>query len=291
MNDVAEVCALLGKTLCGKKRPLPEFGWRIDTFCDLIDQKSSRNQPPHVALLGDAEGQAALEELQRRDQRLPTADRVFVDQISKSTGGNFSVLGAYLDRLLTKYDGVHLTIVSSDYHIQRIRFVDDHLQPQSLVNELPNVVRVGLEWWSSDFQFHTSNCGTASWFAAAYIAAELLMPLRINVEGLIVGQLNRIVRPVVARFHEGLEKFDSLGSDRQEVDAEFADDVDKVEKWIDRLRADGQRLNQLAGSMSLLGVDENELIGLRDRLGMSIDGIRAISDPDLAKFSRFFDAT
>jgi hypothetical protein len=286
MNSVAHVYAILGKKLCGRATPPREFRWRIEHLRDLLSQEP--RGAVYVAFLGKGEGRAALHELRARGESLPTDDKLFVDEFSTNSIGNFRVLGAYLVGLLSKYQMIRATIVSSDYHIDRISFVDQYLQPLSLVNELPSVVRLSgwLKWAKTDFSGQVANHGPASWFATVYSVCELMMPLRINLEGLVAGKLNRIVRQPWLRFQEALNEIERLLGAPPKDDC-FAADIAAVREFTTNRKHDAHRLGHLAGALAM-GTDETELTCLTARF-KELDDIRnKICDPDRDKFDSYF---
>ena len=156
MNTTAKVYALLGKKL-RKGKPPREFQWRITTLCTLLKKETAT----HITLLGKGESDKALQELHKSNARLP--DSVFIDDLSSNSIGNFRILGSYLTHLLSHHDKIDLEIVSSDYHIDRIVFVDRYLEPQSILNELPSVIRVKTKplWKACDYRSQVKNIGIA----------------------------------------------------------------------------------------------------------------------------------
>ena len=283
MNTTANVYALLGKKLRNEKPPR-EFQWRIAALCEFLEKDTAT----HVALLGKGESTEALRELHRRKASLP--ERPFIDEYSKNSIGNFRVLGGYLTSLLCHHDAIDLTIVSSDYHLDRIAFVDRHLEPQSLVNELPSVIRVKKEplWKACDYRSHVADKGIATRFAKIYVAGELLMPLRINLEGLLAGRLNRLVRGALERYKDGLSAVGKqLSLSRDGLSEQAKSDLEEVENWLTQLASHNHRSNQLAGSMSPC-IGEDELKELTTSIGRAINCVRDLCDPDQQKFDCCF---
>ena len=234
------------------------------------------------------EAAPAKQELVNQGTVLPP--EVFEDSRSTNSIQNFRVLGSYLAGLLAARKAINLKIISSDYHLDRMEIVHNELEPQSPVNELPSVCRLDPAslWERCNYRATISDCGHATQFASIYVAAELLMPLRINLEGMLTGRLNRVVRSTLMGFQAGLTDIERhLPSSTKDLPDPLRDDMENVRALVTQLKGHHSRLKQIAGLVSA-SFDEDELRCLRNGVAAGIDRIRLICDPDQEKFDDYF---
>ena len=190
MSSPHRIHVLLGKALQAGQ-PSREFLGRLTT---LADELQAETPPIGLALLGgQGEAEAAWSWLnQHHADLLPPKNFCFFDLASRDTIGNVSALSAWLQETGWASQ-VELNFISTSYHVDRLRLVDTYLRPQSLLNALrPSLADSSLHWTSAPFLPPQSSNPFVRCLAKIYLLGERLLPLLINLEGILSGTLTSL---------------------------------------------------------------------------------------------------
>ena len=282
------ICALLGKALRNDALSR-EFKDRVQAYVQILSAVDSNEL--YLAICGGGgEARQALRFLKQNYGRLvPPKDRRFIDPLSTNTIENFDALGRYLTSLLGPgRHQIRLTVVSSDYHLDRLRFVDKYLKPQSLVNSVVLAVHPTLlAWEAAPYHPLQSQDPARRWFAQIYTATDqLLLPLQINLEGILTHRLNRVVEPVFDRFKQGCDILETLGeSVPPSIDGFYKQEITQVRQKTDLL---SNLSGVIADLVEQIGGSGKRLRLYLDSLRSAISVLRQASDLDQQQFDRLF---
>lgn len=282
------VCALLGKVLQNGNISR-EFRSRLERYVEVLrrDAGSSRL---YVAICGGrGEAEAAMRFLEQGDgDLLPPYERRFEDPLSENSIQNFDALGRYLVSLLSPdRQRIGLTVVSSKYHIDRILFVDRHLKPQSLVNSVRLAVHPNLLFWERvEYEPLYSDDAVVKWFAEVYTSVERLVPMQVNIEGMLDCRVNRMVEAVFSEFREGVTAIQELvNSSSCPSGTCNRMEVERVRDAVGEL---SDLLPGLAGMADEIGGSGRALSRFLAVLRPAIRNLREASDLDQDRFDGFF---
>ena len=193
------VHAVLGKALQGG-RISRGFEARLRALAGL----GSIGPAFHLALCGGrGEAEAALVFLRAHPELpLPPPERLFLDRSSTTTRENISALRGWLENFPSPPD---LTLISSDDHVERLRFIDRELPEVSLLRALGSAV-ASLSWLPvADAQLLRDHPRVElRWLGRAHGVAEALVPLQVNLEAIDAGLLPVVVESVRSRAEEAM---------------------------------------------------------------------------------------
>lgn len=284
MAEDTHVIALLGKSHANQSGEISrEFARRLDAFVHVLSETSAAHL--HIAICGQREAQPAMDWLRREHaHRLPRPARRFVDEVSRNSVQNIEALGGYLATLRSAATRrVRLTIVSSDYHVTRLQFVDEHLRPQSLLRRLtPLIAPETPGWRCAPFSPPPDAADAIRWCSRVYLLAEMLMPLQINIEGILQLRLDRIVDAVCSRFCSSLSALEtSLDSPPAQIQSDFRPTLEAVDNSV---RSILKLRDRLAAYLESAGGPDDELEDILQVLRNALPHLRDATDLDGREF-------
>jgi hypothetical protein len=290
MPEEAHVIALLGKSHAKQSSEISrEFARRLDAYVNIISRVPRANL--YVAICGFREAVPAMAWLLREHaQLLPSPGRRFEDDVSRTSIENFEALARYLtSTFLPQHQPVRLTIVSSDYHVARLRFVDEHLPPQSLVRSVASAVDPkSVGWESVPYSPPPGAADPIQWCSRLYTLAEMLMPLQINVEGILESRLTNIVGAAYSRFRSSLSAIEELlDSPPEQIRTEFRPTLETADQAVRSLVTVADRL---ASPLVATGRPTQELEDMLAVLRGALRRLRTATDLDGPEFDRLYSA-
>lgn len=285
------VIALLGKALRdgGVSR---EYQDRLQGFAEFLSQQPESDRLYVAICGGQGEAHVAFEWLAGNHPKLlPPEQRCFKDQLSENTVQNFNALGRYLNSLLSPgTQRLRLSVLSSAYHLERIQFVESHLEPQSLIRHVKFAVHPRLlHFVPVAYRPLQSADAIVRAFAQVYLLSERMLPLQINLEGVMQSRINRLVGAVFAEFEEGLQQLADLLDNEGGVLQRGGcnDELFTLQRTVVMLAEQQERLlpfiDRICASTRILG-------GILTVVTAALTGIRDLSDTDQHKFDGFFDS-
>jgi hypothetical protein len=221
---------------------------------------------------------------------VPPPKRRFKDELSRNSIQNFQQLGRYLADLPSPpCRRIRLTIVSSDYHVARLRFVDEHLPPQSLVHSVASAIHPELpDWECAPFSPPPDAADAIRWCADVYTQAEQLMPMQINIEGVLHPRLNGISEVVYSRFRTSVSALEKLvDSPPEQVRTRFRTTLDTAGQHV---RSMAELPDRLAPHVDVVGNPMHELEDVYKIMRGALRDLRNATDLDAPEFDRLYQA-
>lgn len=177
-------------------------------------------------------------------------------------------------------------IISSDYHVERFLFVDEHMPEQSLPKMIRDLNRVdGVRFLRAPYHYEFVSSTVSRWLGKIYRLNDRLTVMRVNLEGLFDLKLDGIVPAVAADFRRTIDRIKDNLADEPEGH-EASTDIRVVKKTIGRairlLDACASSIEDLSTrSSSGFAVDDWQKAGWALTVLVSvIERVKALTDPD-----------
>lgn len=195
------VVAVLGKRL--KSGITKEYASRIDYLLSELEMG-------HVAadLIGFSGGKTGHEQISEAEvgrnyfaalAKTPAIiSKTFLDPHAQNTIENVANILAHVQETVNcSQRDVTLTLVSSDYHLERLEIIDQRMPAQSLLKPLRE--KVGeLRFLRAPYPYHDA------WQGKLYLLADKLTIMRVNIEGIRQRNLEKVLIENVRDFLDTL---------------------------------------------------------------------------------------
>jgi len=240
-----------------------EFAMRIAAAV----QRLETHRPRYHSLYfigGGGEARAALDCFQTRYAYRFVDLPVVTEEQSITTVENIGCLA----NMLGRGGPEQVDLLSSDYHIERLRAIHHHLPGQSLL--CPLASRLG-ELVAVPYFFHLLGDARCQWLARLYCAADKLNFPRANLEGILAGKETRVLPwslEALANVIDQLHRAESTWKGEPGI-------ADVLAKAMAELAALQSELSFACEQQSL-----QALAGFKGRLDRVMTDLRFAIDPD-----------
>lgn len=287
--DDLSVCVLLGKALHhGKiteelRGRIAHLVQLLDTTCFDMIAFCGGGQPSEArAAYAEFQIQQSADTLAASAEKSPHHFEVFLDESSTNTIENVDAVVEYV-RKCHGERSLGITLLSTDYHIQRLETVDALAPQTSLLRSLKMLPGGPLKMCGGPYCYDFRASPRVRWLAAVYRNNDMLNVPRVSIEGIInrdgqlIGDLSHLSKDVLKCFMDTIAVLKNLSLQAPSACEQENSDLGEYLVLLDSCH---QRLNSILAYPAPSRENIKRLQGCLNTLDSIITKVRAITDQD-----------
>ena len=284
-SSVIHSAVVLGKQL-RDQRITREYAGRVDFLIRVLSVNPSRFDM--IAFCGGSQGpnrsteaKAGLDYFKNASSHLAErySERIFLDETSSTTIENVRHLVEHISTSANFAGKARLvTILSSDYHIQRLEIVDACIPEQSLLRQIRELADE-LTLLKAPYYYDSVEDPFRRWLAILYRLTDTLTIMCVNIEGVLTSNLSVIAPQVVEIFGTTVEKLREQASSKHRRKG-YRNVEQVLDQGLATLLRCHDSVHEFAGRSDLSEKDHGELTVTLKKLSETIQDLKDATDPD-----------